>query len=46
MAKLTFRNLSDGVSLALSKAFPKANVFCKKALQQVSPTKRTNVTTV
>lgn len=37
MAKLTFRNLSDGVSLALSKAFPKANVFCKKALQQVSP---------
>ena len=37
MAKLTFKNLSDGISLALSRAYPKANVFCKKALQQVSP---------
>lgn len=37
MNKLTFKTLSDGVALALSKAFPKANVFCNKTLQQVSP---------
>ena len=37
MAKLTFKDLSDGISLSISKAYPKANVFCRKALQQVSP---------
>lgn len=37
MAKLTFRNLSDGIALSLKNAFLKANIFCNKALQQVSP---------
>lgn len=37
MAELTFNQVLSGITLALSKAFPKAQIFDKSTPQQVSP---------